>query len=61
MLQPKITKYRRPFSLKYEGNSKAGNSVVFGDYGLIALEGTISLATASINSLRRAIATIFAP
>lgn len=39
MLQPKITKYRRPFSLKYEGNSKAGNSVVFGDYGLIALEG----------------------
>ena len=39
MLQPKITKYRRPFSLKYEGNSKAGNSVEFGDYGLVALEG----------------------
>lgn len=40
MLQPKITKYRRPFSLKYEGNSKAGNSVEFGEFGLAALEGS---------------------
>lgn len=39
LLQPKITKYRRSFSLKYEGNSKSGNSVAFGEYGLAALEG----------------------
>ena len=39
MLQPKRTKYRRPHALKYEGHSKAGNKVEFGDYGLVALEG----------------------
>ena len=39
MLQPKRTKYRRPHSLSYEGLSKAGNVVEFGDYGLVALEG----------------------
>ncbi|MCQ2791909.1 MAG: 50S ribosomal protein L16 [Bacilli bacterium] len=39
MLQPKRTKYRRPHALKYEGHSKAGNDVQFGDYGLVALEG----------------------
>lgn len=39
MLQPKRTKYRRPHALKYEGHSKAGNVVEFGDFGLVALEG----------------------
>ena len=39
MLQPKRTKYRRPHALKYEGKSKAGNKVEFGDYGLVAMEG----------------------
>ena len=39
MLQPKRTKYRRPHSIKYEGKSKAGNTVDFGEYGLQALEG----------------------
>lgn len=39
MLQPKRTKYRRPHALKYEGRSKAGNDVEFGDYGLVAMEG----------------------
>ena len=39
MLQPKRTKYRRPHALKYEGRSKAGNNVEFGDYGLVAMEG----------------------
>lgn len=39
MLQPKRVKYRRPHSLKYEGLSKAGNEVSFGDYGLQALTG----------------------
>ncbi len=39
MLQPKRVKYRRPHRLSYEGKSKAGTNVDFGDYGLVALEG----------------------
>ena len=39
MLMPKRTKYRRPHRLSYEGKSKAGREVVFGDYGLVALQG----------------------
>ena len=40
MLQPKRTKYRRPHILRYEGKATAGNTVAFGDFGLVALEGT---------------------
>ena len=36
---PKRTKYRRPHRLSYEGKSKAGREVVFGQYGLVATEG----------------------
>ena len=39
MLMPKRTKYRRPHRLSYEGKSKAGRELVFGEYGLVALEG----------------------
>ena len=39
MLMPKRTKYRRPHRLSWEGKSKAGREVVFGEYGLVALEG----------------------
>ena len=39
MLQPKRVKYRRPHIIKYEGLSKAGRTVAFGEYGLQALEG----------------------
>ena len=39
MLMQKRTKYRRPHRLSYEGKSKAGREVVFGDYGLVAMEG----------------------
>ncbi len=39
MLQPKRVKYRRPHIIRYEGLSKAGNTVAFGDYGLQATEG----------------------
>jgi len=39
MLQPKRVKYRRPQILKYEGLSKDGSEVCFGEYGLQALEG----------------------
>jgi len=39
MLQPKRVKYRRPHIIKYEGLSKGGNEVAFGEYGLQAIEG----------------------
>ena len=39
MLQPKRTKYRRPHIIKYEGHSKSGTTVAFGEFGLQALEG----------------------
>lgn len=39
MLQPKRVKYRRPHIIKYEGKSKGGTTIAFGEYGLQALEG----------------------
>ena len=39
MLMPKRTKYRRPHRLSYEGKSKAGREVAFGEYGLVATQG----------------------
>jgi large subunit ribosomal protein L16 len=39
MLMPKRTKYRRPHRVSYEGRSKAGREVHFGEYGLVAEQG----------------------
>lgn len=39
MLQPKRVKYRRPHIIKYEGLTKGGAEVCYGEYGLQALEG----------------------
>ena len=39
MLMPNRTKYRRPHRLSHEGRSKAGRTVVFGEYGLMAESG----------------------
>ncbi len=39
MLMPKRTKYRKPHRLSYEGRSKAGRTVAFGEYGLVAESG----------------------
>ena len=39
MLPPKRVKYRRPHGLSYEGRSKGGTHVDFGEYGLQAMEG----------------------
>ncbi|MEG1222314.1 MAG: 50S ribosomal protein L16 [Bacilli bacterium] len=39
MLQPKRVKYRRPHIIRYEGKSKSGTTVAFGEYGLQAVEG----------------------
>jgi large subunit ribosomal protein L16 len=39
MLQPKRVKFRRPHGIKYEGLSKAGNTISYGEFGLQATEG----------------------
>ena len=39
MLHPKRVKYRRPHIIRYEGLSKGGNEVSFGEYGLQATSG----------------------
>ena len=38
MLQPKKTKYRKSFRGRRKGNSKGGNVVSFGDFGIQAVE-----------------------
>ncbi|GAA5414485.1 50S ribosomal protein L16 [Ureaplasma ceti] len=40
MLQPKRTKYRKPHKVSYEGKAKGNSYVAFGEYGLMATEGT---------------------
>lgn len=39
MLMPKRTKYRRPHRVSYEGKTKGGAYIAFGEYGLKAQEG----------------------
>ena len=39
MLQPKTTKYRKPFRQSYEGKAKRGTTISFGEYALQAKEG----------------------
>ena len=39
MLMPNRTKYRRPHRIRYEGHTKGGDKVSFGEYGLVALDG----------------------
>jgi len=38
MMQPKRTKFRKQFKGKISGSAQRGNSVAFGEYGLMALE-----------------------
>ncbi len=38
MLMPKKTKYRKSFRGRRKGNSKGGNVVAFGDFGIQAVE-----------------------
>jgi len=38
MLSPKRTKYRKQQRGKFRKRAQKGNSIVFGDYGLVALE-----------------------
>ena len=36
---PNRTKYRRPHRVSYEGRTKGGDKVSFGEFGLVATEG----------------------
>ena len=40
MLMPKRTKFRRPHRVRYDGKAKGAKVVNFGEFGLMALEGT---------------------
>ncbi len=40
MLMPKKTKYRKPHRIKYEGKAKGNIKLNFGEYGLMAKEGS---------------------
>ena len=40
MLMPKRTKYRKQHRLSYEGKAKGNTELTFGEYGLMATEGT---------------------
>lgn len=54
MLIPKRVKYRKQQKGRFGGMSHRGNSVVFGDYGLMALEN-IWITSRQIEAARRAI------
>jgi large subunit ribosomal protein L16 len=54
MLQPKRVKYRKTQKGDRRGSAHAGNTVVFGDYGLQALEAAW-LTARQIEAARRAI------
>lgn len=54
MQQPKRVKYRKTHKGNRKGKSQAGNTVIFGDYGLQALEAAW-LTDRQIEAARRAI------
>lgn len=54
MLQPKRTKYKKTFRGRRKGLSYRGSNLVFGDYGLKALE-TAWVTANQIEAARRAI------
>ena len=54
MRQPKRTKFRKAFKGQIRGNSKAGFSLAFGEFGLNALEPE-RVTARQIEATRRAI------
>ncbi|OGO02215.1 MAG: 50S ribosomal protein L16 [Chloroflexi bacterium RBG_13_53_26] len=54
MLQPKRVKYRKIQKGRIRGEAQSGNTLVFGDFGLQALEGA-RLTARQIEAARRAI------
>lgn len=54
MLMPKKTKYRKGQRWRFKGRAARGNKVVFGDYGLMALEPKL-ITNRQIEATRRTI------
>lgn len=54
MLQPKRVKYRKTHRGRRKGSAQAGNTLAFGDFGLVATEGAWITAR-QIEAARRAI------
>ncbi|HOJ62877.1 MAG TPA: 50S ribosomal protein L16 [Spirochaetota bacterium] len=54
MLMPKRTKFRKQQRWRFKGEAHKGNKVVFGDYGLMALEGKL-ITNRQIEATRRTI------
>ena len=54
MLQPKRVKFRKAHRGRRKGKAQAGNTMVFGDYGLMALQ-TAWITARQIEAARRAI------
>jgi len=54
MLQPKRVKYRKSHKGRRRGKAQAGNTVVFGDFGLQALDAAW-LTSRQVEAARRAI------
>ena len=59
LMIPKRTKFRRPHRVYYDGKAKAGTELAFGEYGLVALEGTW-LTNHQLEAARVAITRYFA-
>jgi len=53
MLQPKRVKYRKSHKGHRRGSAQSGNTTIFGDYGLQALE-SVWLTSQQIEAARRA-------
>lgn len=54
MLQPKRVKYRKSHKGRRQGKAQAGNRIIFGDFGLQALEAAW-ISSRQIEAARRAI------
>jgi large subunit ribosomal protein L16 len=54
MLMPNRVKWRRPHRLSYEGRAKAGRTIAFGEYGIVADEGAY-VSSAQLEAARVAI------
>lgn len=54
MLQPKKTKYRKMFKGRIKGKATKGNTVVYGDFGLVS-DGKAKITSRQIESARIAI------
>ena len=54
MLMPKKTKFRKTNRWRFKGQAHRGNKVVFGEYGIIALESKL-ITNRQIESARRTI------